>query len=233
MERTKLDRRISYVLIGIIVLAAGVVIGFSIRPAPAPVATPTAAPTVTSLPTGNVDAVRTEAVATFGADLTSTAAVVPTGTFPGTQESTPEAQTTGGPSPTPTCLNLRFVRDVSIPDNTPMTPAQVFTKSWLVENNGTCEWDAGFQVILIGGIAMGGSPFQLTQVVGPAGRIQVSIKMVAPTNQTGIVQGTWKMADATGKTFGDYMSVVIVVGSGTGGAPTLVPPATTTGTAKP
>jgi hypothetical protein len=114
-------------------------------------------------------------------------------------------------SGTPGCLGLRFVRDVTVPDNTEMDPAQVFTKSWQVENSGTCAWKPGFQVVLIGGVAMGGSPFKLNQTVGPGGSIQVSIKMVAPTNQTGIVQGTWHMADGDGAPFGDYLSVVIVV----------------------
>jgi next-to-BRCA1 protein 1 len=106
---------------------------------------------------------------------------------------------------------LRFIRDVTIPDNTEMTPAQVFTKTWLVENSGTCPWKPGFQVILIGGLALGGSPFKVSQTVGPGGSIQVSIKMVAPTNASGVVQGTWKMADETGAAFGDYLSAVIVV----------------------
>jgi hypothetical protein len=114
-------------------------------------------------------------------------------------------------SGTPGCLGLRFVRDVTVPDNTEMPPAEVFTKSWQVENSGTCPWKPGFQVVLIGGVAMGGSPFRVVQTVGPGGSIQVSIKMVAPTNQTGIVQGTWKMADENGSPFGDFLSTVIVV----------------------
>lgn len=220
-----MDKRINLALIGIVVLAAGVIIGLSLRPASLPPATPA--------PTQDLDAIRTEAVSTFAANVTETASAMPSPTATDTETPATTADATGGPSPTPACLSLRFVRDVTIPDNTPMTPAQVFTKSWLVENNGTCPWQAGFRVVLIGGMAMGGSPFPVTQEVGPGGRIQVSIKMAAPTNQTGIVEGTWKMADATGKTFGDYMSVVIVVGSGTGGPPTLVPPATATGTKTP
>ncbi len=237
----------TFAALGVVVLAVIVFAGLSLRGVDRPALTP--------VTTQNLDAVRTEAVETFAADLTGTAAVVPTGTPTNTEaapETTSETATAAGTPGTaaaasatsatsaasatvsapvtPTCNGLRFVRDVTIPDNTPMTPAQVFTKSWLVENSGTCAWQAGWQVVLIGGLAMGGSPFQLTQDVGPGGRIQVSIKMVAPTNQTGIVQGTWKLADASGTTFGDYMSVVIVVGSGTGKAPTLVPAATPTST---
>jgi len=233
----------TFAALGVVVLAVIVFVGLSLRGVDRPVPT--------AIPTQNLDAVRTEAVETFASDLTGTAVVVPTDTPTGTESPTSitaeatTTATTGTPGTpgtkvatsgtnaapvTPACLGLRFVRDVSIPDNTPMTPAQVFTKSWLVENSGTCPWQAGFQVVLIGGLAMGGSPFQLAQDVGPGGRIQVSIKMVSPTDQTGIVQGTWKMSDTTGKTFGDYMSVVIVVGSGTVRAPTLAPATTPTRT---
>ena len=240
------DKKMTFAALGVVALAVMVFVGLSLRGVDRPVPTPA--------PTQNLDAVRTEAVGTFASDLTGTAAAASTDT-PTKAESptsaastTAEAITTGTPATpgtpatqgatsgtnsapiTPACLGLRFVRDVAIPDNTPMTPAQVFTKSWLVENSGTCPWHAGFQVVLIGGLAMGGSPYQLPQDVGPGGRIQVSIKMVSPTDQTGIVQGTWKMADTSGTTFGDYMSVVIVVGSGTGRAPTLVPAATATRT---
>ncbi len=227
-----------YAAIAVIILALIVLVGLNLNPP----GTPTSQ--ATPIPTQNLDAVRTEAVETFAAGLTETASSAPTATATDTEAATLEAAVstaissgpsptagpspTGGPSPTPACLGLRYVRDVTIPDNTPMTPAQVFTKSWLVENSGTCPWQAGFQVVLIGGEAMGASPFPVVQNVAPGGRIQISIKMVAPTNETGIVQGTWKMADLNGKAFGDYMSVVIVVGSGTGAARTSVP--TVTGT---
>jgi hypothetical protein len=175
-----------------------------------------------TVPTPNMDQIRTEAVRTHIAELTSTATARPAPSQIATSmlSSTPLA----GASGTPNCLGLRFIRDVTIPDNTTMTPADVFTKTWLVENSGTCPWRPGFQVVLIGGLAMGGSPFRVAQTVGPGGQIQVSIKMAAPTNQTGVVQGTWKMADGDGVTFGDYLSVVIVVSG-----PTRRPAATTQG----
>jgi Ig-like domain-containing protein len=184
-------------------------------------------------PTVDVGQVKTAAVATFAGGLTATAHNQPSPTL------TPTAAPTGtGPTPlegshTPTCLALRFLRDVTIPDNTQMTPAQVFTKSWLVENTGTCPWRPGFQVILVGGIAMGGSPFKVAQAVGPGGDIQISIKMAAPTNQLGVVQGTWKMADDRGAVFGDYLSVVVVVNGGTGAPSASVGTSTPTPSATP
>jgi hypothetical protein len=157
--------------------------------------------------------VQTEAVQQFAAGLTQTSAAVQSPTATRTASAT--ANVTAADTETPTCLGLHFIRDVTIPDNTDMTPAEVFTKTWQVENSGTCAWKPGFQVIQIGGEAMGGSPFKVAQTVGPGGSIQVSIKMAAPTNIKGTVQGTWKMSDETGQTFGDYLSVVIVVGGQT------------------
>ena len=156
--------------------------------------------------------IQTEFVATFIGQLTASA---PAPSPTPRQEPSPVPASPTAASGTPNCLGLRFVRDVTIRDNTEMSPAEVFTKTWQVENNGTCPWKPGFQVVLIGGVAMGGSPFKVAQAVGPGGSIQISIKMVAPPNETGVVQGTWKMADAKGVAFGDFLSVVIVVKGGT------------------
>lgn len=164
-------------------------------------------------PTPDLRDVQTRAVRVFISELTASA---PTRAPTHPVVESPTAGPATALSGTPGCLGLRFVRDVTIPDNTDMTPAEVFTKTWLVENNGTCAWKPGFQVVLIGGIAMGGSPFRVNQTVGPGGSIQVSIKMAAPTNQTGVVQGTWRMADTDGVQFGDAFYVVIVVGGPTG-----------------
>jgi Ig-like domain-containing protein len=176
-------------------------------------------------PTIDLGAVRTEAVGTFASNLTSTAQALPTSTATNTPPAvTPTAATgTGALSPTPSCYRMQFVRDVTIPDNTPMTPAQVFTKTWQVQNSGTCPWRVGFKLVLIGGDAMGGSPFIVQSTVNPGARIEASIKMVAPPNQTGIVQGTWRMSDDIGTLFGDALTVVIVVGNGTAPASATAP----------
>jgi len=200
-------------IMAVLLLALAMIVLLSIRSVNRPA----------QIPIVNMSDVQTKAVATFAFGLTGTAQAEPTQTLTNTPLTTTTVTSAGTQdlSGTPGCYGLHFVLDVNIPDNTVMTPAQVFTKSWLVENSGTCDWQPGFKVVLIGGVAMGGSPFTVAQVVKPGGRIQVSIKMAAPTNQTGIVQGTWKMSDASETRFGDYMSVVIVVGNTTGTPPTL------------
>ncbi len=169
-------------------------------------------------PTVDAAAVQTKAVATFAMSLTGTVSSAPTETPTDTPEPVGTASTaaTGSVSPTPSCYRLKFLHDISIPDYTVMTPAQVFTKTWEVENSGTCAWRPGFKMVLIGGLAMGGSPFVVASTVNPGVKVQISIKMAAPTNQTGLVQGTWRMTAAQGTAFGDALTAVIVLGGGTG-----------------
>jgi hypothetical protein len=173
-------------------------------------------------PTVNVSGIQTAAVSVFISELTRTAQALPTATVTNTPIPTLTLQETEAVSPTPSCYRLLFVKDMTIPDNTVMTPAQVFTKTWLVENSGTCAWRPGFKLVLVGGDAMGGSPFTLIQTINPGDRIEISIKMVAPTNQNGIIQGTWQMSDENGTLFRGFLTVVIDEGgSSTGTPPTL------------
>jgi hypothetical protein len=218
-----LQKNSRLVLIGVVLLALMLTIVFGIlasRPAPPP------------SPTVDVGQVQTQAVRVFANGLTVTAAAVPTGTTAATDTPEPPTGTaveaagtasTSSVSPTPSCYRLKFVKDLTIPDYTVMTAAQVFTKSWQVQNTGTCPWQPGFQVVLVGGVAMGGSPFKLAATANPGSLLEVSIKMAAPTNQTGLVQGTWRMVDASGNQFGNVMTVNIVI---PGGAETPVLTAT-------
>lgn len=170
-------------------------------------------------PTVNVNQIQTQAVSVYIAGQTGTAQTMPTATLTNTPIPTTTGLETEVISPTPSCYRLRFINDISIPDNTRMTSAEVFTKTWLIENNGICAWRAGFKLVLVGGVAMGGSPFTLIQTVNPGGRIEASIKMAAPTNQTGVTQGTWRMSDENGTLFGDFLWVTIDIGDSSTGTP--------------
>ncbi|HEX8990995.1 MAG TPA: NBR1-Ig-like domain-containing protein [Anaerolineales bacterium] len=174
-------------------------------------------------PTVDIAAVETRAISTFAHALTSTAQAVPTSTDTETPEATATAGTpsTAGASPTPSCYRLKYIQDVTIPDATIFTPAQVFTKTWQVQNSGTCALRPGFQLVLVGGVAMGGSPFVLSAAVNPGAKFDISIKMVAPTTKTGLIQGTWRMIDDNGNQFGDALTVVIVIGNASSVAPTV------------
>ncbi|HET9910222.1 MAG TPA: NBR1-Ig-like domain-containing protein [Anaerolineales bacterium] len=199
-----------------------------------------ATPAEVTTPTVDANAIRTEAVSTFIADLTLTAlaapptntpvsTVTPAPTFPPLATSTGgtpfgSAPTTAPVGGTTGCYGLRFVSDVSVPDNTTMTPGQTFTKTWKVLNAGTCAWDAGFKFAFVGGEQLNGTTQTLSASVAAGATFDISVPMTAPTNRTGTLRGNWRMSTASGQFFGDEVYVQIVVGgsgpTSTGGAPT-------------
>jgi hypothetical protein len=182
-------------------------------------------PTVTV----NPNEIRTQAVQTFAADLTLTALVASTNTPVATI--TPLATFTVGPTlaglpagttavagATASCYGLSFVSDVTIPDNTPVTAGQAFTKTWKVKNAGSCAWDAGFKFAFTGGEQMGGAAYTLPSAVAAGAVTDISVAMTAPS-KTGTLRGNWRMSTAAGQFFGDEVYVQVVVGGG-GAAPT-------------
>lgn len=197
-------------------------------------------------PTVDANLVQTQAIGTFSAVLTQTALAAPTRT----PASTPTALPTFAPattsaaitlpaitqpsaliSPTASCYQMRYVSDVSIPDNTQMAPGQSFTKTWRVRNTGSCAWDAGFKFAFVGGEQMSGATYTLPSSVAVNTEIDISIPMVAPS-KTGTLRGNWRMQTAAGQLFGDEVFVQIVVGGATltptKGTPTATATATNT-----
>ena len=184
-------------------------------------------PSQNGTPTLSVEQIQTLAVMTYQAQLTQTALAVPTSTptplptetpivvvtfaSPGASSATDTPVSSSGGSPG--CYDLSYVKDVTIPDNTQMTPGQSFTKTWLVSNSGTCNWEPGFIFNIVGGDAMSGVGVTLNQVVEPGRQYEFSVPMIAPTDQTGEIKGTWQLSDADNNFFGDGVYVLIEIGS--------------------
>ena len=180
-------------------------------------------------PTFSMEQIQTLAVITYQAQLTQTALANPTSTPSPTLSPTPAATfaapTSGSPvalATTPVtgsgqssaCYGLSYVSDVTIPDNTKVTPGQSFTKTWRVLNSGSCAWESGFVFNIVGGQAIGGTAVTLNQRVEPGRQYEFSVPMVVPTSATGELKGTWRLSDTNGNFFGDGVYVVVNV-SGT------------------
>ena len=180
-------------------------------------------------PSMSVEQIQTYAVATFSSALTLTAIAAPSNTpIPTLTPITPLAPlaTTAAGTPlvpgataaapvggvaTISCYGLTFVSDVSIPDNTQMDPGETFTKTWKVQNSGSCAWDAGFKFQSTGGNAMGAGAVTLPASVAPGATYDISVAMTAP-NTPGTVRGNWRMSNTSGQFFGDEVFVQILVG---------------------
>jgi len=175
----------------------------------------------------DADALRTEAVATYVSFLTETLVavptasptltVVPTFTLPATS-ATIEPSATVNP-----CFNLLWIEDVTIPDGTQMKAGEVFTKTWLVQNIGGCAWRTGFTFSHVGGDRMRGNTVVLQEPIQTGSKRELSVQLVVPSGQTGLIQSSWRMADESGNFFGDTLSVNIMVGGITTPAVTNTP----------
>lgn len=117
------------------------------------------------------------------------------------------------------CERIRFIDDITIPDNTALQPGQVFRKVWRIQNAGSCAWSAGYQLVYTGGDAMGTNyAVNLPGAVAPGQTVDVSIDLTAP-NAYGSYQSFWKLRSPAGNIFGtsnsenDAIWVKIVVGN--------------------
>jgi len=105
---------------------------------------------------------------------------------------------------------MRFVSDVTIPDDSPIAPGASFVKTWRVQNSGTCTWSGTLKFIGTGKQMGGKSPTDLpkTNVVQET---DVSLSLTAPT-QGGTYQGTWEAYATDGTVLGRLVVQIKVVG---------------------
>ncbi len=164
----------------------------------------------------DTDALRTAAVSTYASSLTETAVAIPTisptPTIEPTFTFTPTA--TGESSPTPTknpCYELLWIKDLTISDGTVMKSNEVFTKTWLVQNNGGCAWAPGFTFSNVGGNPMNAKVVVLNKPIPVGLKYEISIEMVVPSGIYGLIQSTWSMAYEPDMYFGDPLTVNIIV----------------------
>ena len=105
--------------------------------------------------------------------------------------------------------NGRFLRDVTIPDDSRMTTGQPFRKTWLVENNGRRPWGAGFHLVHVAGAPMTAQTRQPLPATQPGDHVEISLDLTAP-DTPGIHFSDWRLQDDTGDFFGDILYTRII-----------------------
>jgi len=171
-------------------------------------------------------AIYTAAARTVEAQLTQvsepppTQAIVPTfppptqGTVPTSQPPTTAPTNTAlPPTPLPTvtkaptqppaaCDAIKFVKDVTVPDNTQVSPNAPFIKTWRLRNTGTCTWTTSYALVFVSGDPMGApKSTPLTENVPPGNAADISVSLVAP-GQPGTYRANFKLRNAGGQVFG-------------------------------
>ena len=104
-----------------------------------------------------------------------------------------------------------FVTDVTVPDNTEMSPGERFVKTWRVRNSGTCPWSTSYQLVFIHGQQLGGtSVVPLSQEVAAGRIVDLSVNLTAPL-EPGTYHSTWQLSTPDGTLFGPIVFAQIVV----------------------
>ena len=106
--------------------------------------------------------------------------------------------------------NGAYVADVTIPDDTRLSPGQSFTKTWRVKNSGERPWSDGFRLVFVQGAAMTNQRSIPLPACAPGQEVEISIAQTAPTRR-GTYFGDWKMRDDRGTLFGEVLFLRIIV----------------------
>ena len=121
-----------------------------------------------------------------------------------------------------------FISNVTIPTGALLQPGTQFTKTWRVQNIGTCDWTTSYQFVFSSGDQMSApSATPLSMNVAAGQTVDISINMTAPSTP-GTYHGHWMFKNASGALFGTGsganlpLSVDIVVSTATA-TPSVTP----------
>src|SRR5215207_9345921 len=99
------------------------------------------------------------------------------------------------------CDWAAFIKDVTIPDGTSFSPGEVFTKTWRLQNRGTCTWTPDYDIVFYSGAQMSGTTMQVPGYVAPGQSVDVAVTFTAPSTP-GHYVGYWMLRNSSGKLFG-------------------------------
>ena len=124
---------------------------------------------------------------------------------------TPQPKTTASPTATPPCTDgMAFVKDQTIPDGTVVSPGASIDKRWLVQNNGSCNWDSRYRLKFVGGLEMGATTEQALYPARAGAQATIRITFTAP-GEPGTYTTAWQAIDPNGEPFGDPVFMEIKV----------------------
>jgi len=127
-------------------------------------------------------------------------------------EQNSETPPPASPTQQANCVNqLRYIKDLTIPDGTEVLEGEKITKRWLITNEGSCNWDQSYSFQLISGLALGAKKVQLLNPARQGSRAILEISFTAPDNP-GRYNSWWQAFDSSGKRFGDplYMDISVL-----------------------
>ncbi len=91
-----------------------------------------------------------------------------------------------------------MIADVTVPDDTQMTPGQAFTKTWRFMNNGKCRW-SGYTIAFVAGDRMASPDTAPVAETEPGTTVDVSVQLTSPSAD-GSYTGFYELRKANGET---------------------------------
>jgi uncharacterized protein YkwD len=102
------------------------------------------------------------------------------------------------PNATPACRDEAvFVEDVTYPDHTRLNAGEKFTKTWKLQNIGTCTW-SGYTVTFVSGDKMEAPDAVPVPETESKSTVDISVELVAPA-EDGAYAGNFELRDAEGE----------------------------------
>ena len=83
-------------------------------------------------------------------------------------------------------------------------------KSWLVQNNGSCNWDARYRLKFVGGLEMVAATEQALYPARAGTQATIQIAFTAP-GEPGTYTTAWQAINPDGASFGDPVFMEIIV----------------------
>lgn len=99
---------------------------------------------------------------------------------------------------------------MTIPDGTVVPPGASIDKQWLVQNNGTCNWDSRYRLKFVGGLEMGAVTEQALFPARAGSQATLRILFTAPS-EPGTYTTAWQPIGPNGEPFGDPVFMEINV----------------------
>jgi uncharacterized protein YkwD len=101
-------------------------------------------------------------------------------------------------SPTPSCRDSAvFVEDVTVPDNTRLDAEEKFTKTWKLQNTGSCTW-TDYTIAFVSGDKMDAPDSVPVPETDVSATVDVSVDLVAPS-EDGAYTGNFELLNAEGE----------------------------------
>jgi uncharacterized protein YkwD len=102
------------------------------------------------------------------------------------------------PSPTPSCRDSAiFVEDVNYPDHTRLEPEEKFTKTWKLQNTGSCVW-TGYTVAFVSGDDLAAPDSVPVPETEASSTVEVSMDLTAPA-EDGAYTSNFELRNAEGE----------------------------------